>query len=79
MKKKIMNEKIKYFTTLLKENQELLNVYNTKSYRTVLSELDLSNFNFNEQSVIDKSEYATIKDQNSLIIRGFRQSENYVE
>jgi len=71
MKKKIMNEKIKYFSTLIKEKSE------TKNNKTYLSNFELiSNFNFNDSSFVDKSNFLTNNETN-LFISKVRQSDNY--
>jgi hypothetical protein len=57
MRKRLMMEKIKFYTTLIKEKNELHHNHNID--RTYLSNLDISNFYFNDSSVFDKSNFMT--------------------
>jgi len=69
IRKKILNEKIKYFSTLLKEKNEVM-----QHNKTLMSNIDMSNFNFNDSSIFDKSVLVT---NNDLTMSKVRQSETY--
>lgn len=51
MKKKILNEKIKYYKTLIKEKNELHS--HSKTSKTLLSNMDITNLNYNESSMYE--------------------------
>ena len=66
-----MNEKIKYFTTLLDENKEL-NSFQKNTNKTFLSNLEMmSNLNFNDSSLMDKSDIIMTNHENNFIIGKF--------
>ena len=72
MKKRVLNEKIKYFNTLILEKNDL------QQNKTYLSNFEISNFNFNESSIIDKSNFLTTT-ENNLYKSKLRQSDNNVK
>jgi hypothetical protein len=75
MKKKILNEKMKYYKTLIKEKNELRSISYTN--KTLLSYMDINNFQYNDSSLYESTHLAF--DNNLYISKPlFRHSEAFV-